>query len=74
MYSNNIIDTATFKGGLIFKEVLPSADTTLHRAGSPNLKTYCAWKVIGPNNDSLSGGKTPVKLLPVTDTSFEINY
>ncbi|HVG16738.1 MAG TPA: hypothetical protein VM935_17315 [Chitinophagaceae bacterium] len=78
MYSNTRIDTTRFTGSLLFNAVLPSVDTTLHQLGSTELKTYFAWKVTGPNNDSLSGGKTPVSSLPVTNTSssltFEINY
>ncbi len=52
---------------------MPASDSNYNGSAFANSFYYLKWKVTGPNNDSLAGGRTSALKMKAQAT-FEINY
>lgn len=61
---------------VFLEQTLPFADTTFWNISyATNYNLYFKWKILAANNDSLSGGVTPIITLKPNGTeNFYINY
>ena len=57
-----------------FSKKMPFNDTTIKSMELKDFSITFTWKVTGPNNDSLSGGKTNTQITKDTELSFLIDY
>ena len=70
-FSNDSVSFLRLAGGINID--MPASDSTFTSTAFSNNFYYLSWKVIGPNNDSLAGGKTAA-LKMKEQATFGINY
>lgn len=69
--SNDSVTFLRLAGGININ--MPASDSTFISSAFPNNFYYLNWKVVGPNNDSLAGGRTAAIKMK-EQAMFGINY
>jgi hypothetical protein len=67
-------DSSTIYRYVMLDKSLTFVDTSFTQMEIKDYTQYFKWKISGPNNDSLSGGKTPTMIIGDSPLIFTIKY